>query len=191
MRPRRPSAAALERLLAEAKAAAPTYSEIGATRGERLPAGYRHDRYERRVGLGDDVFERAVTALRAWQAQIGAGMEVVPEGARVGEEDTVLLLIRAGGLWATAPCCVIYVDEAPDCSAFAYGTLPEHAESGEERFLVEWDQASGEVRYDILAFSRPQQLVMWLGYPYMRRVQKRFGKESAAAMLRAVKLDPA
>ena len=25
-----------------------------------------------------------------------------------------------------------------------------------------------------------------LGYPYMRRVQKRFGKESAAAMVRAV-----
>jgi hypothetical protein len=32
MRPRRPSAATLERLLAEAKAAAPTYPEIGATR---------------------------------------------------------------------------------------------------------------------------------------------------------------
>ncbi len=69
---------------------------------------------------------------------------------------------------------------------FAYGTLPDHAETGEERFLVEWDRASGEVWYDILAFSRPHLLLTRLGYPYVRRVQKRFGRESAAAMLKAV-----
>ena len=68
---------------------------------------------------------------------------------------------------------------------FAYGTLPDHAGTGEERFLVEWDRASGEVWYDILAFSRPRWLVARLGYPCMRRLQKRFGRESAAAMVRA------
>ncbi len=69
---------------------------------------------------------------------------------------------------------------------FAYGTLPDHAETGEERFLVEWDRMSGEVWYDILAFSRPHVVLTRLGYPYMRRIQRRFGRESAAAMLRAV-----
>jgi uncharacterized protein (UPF0548 family) len=69
---------------------------------------------------------------------------------------------------------------------FAYGTLPDHAESGEERFLIEWDQASGEVWYDILAFSRPHLLLARLGYPFVRRVQERFAKASAAAMRRAV-----
>src|SRR5262245_46391050 len=39
---------------------------------------------------------------------------------------------------------------------FASGTLPAHAESGEERFIVEWDRADGGVWYDILAFSRPR-----------------------------------
>ena len=63
---------------------------------------------------------------------------------------------------------------------YAYGTLPEHAETGEERFLVEWDQASGQVRYDILALSRQHLLLTRLGYPYVRRVHKRFAKESAA-----------
>jgi uncharacterized protein (UPF0548 family) len=70
---RRPRAAQIDRLLAEAKGARPTYPEIGQTRVEQLPAGYRLDRYERRLGRGDEVFGRAAAALRAWQAQIGAG----------------------------------------------------------------------------------------------------------------------
>jgi uncharacterized protein (UPF0548 family) len=69
---------------------------------------------------------------------------------------------------------------------FAYGTLPGHAESGEERFTVAWHEADGAVWYDILAFSRPQQLLARLGYPFARRLQKRFARGSAAAMQRAV-----
>ena len=69
---------------------------------------------------------------------------------------------------------------------FAYGTLPDHVESGEERFLIEWDQVGGAVWYDILAFSRPHHLLARLGYPYVRRVQRSFGKASASAMVRAV-----
>ena len=98
-------------------------------------------------------------------------------------------MARRLGLWWLNACRIVYVvDEAGPVRryGFAYGTLPDHAGTGEERFLVEWDRASGEVWYDILAFSRPHQLLTRLGYPYMRRVQKRFGRESAAAMLRAV-----
>jgi uncharacterized protein (UPF0548 family) len=69
---------------------------------------------------------------------------------------------------------------------FAYGTLPGHAESGEERFTVEWHEADGAVWYDILAFSRPRRLLARLGYPLARRLQKRFARDSAAAMRRAV-----
>jgi hypothetical protein len=69
---------------------------------------------------------------------------------------------------------------------FSYSTLPDHAESGEERFLVEWGRATGSVWYDILAFSRPRHLLARLGYPWVRRVQRRFARDSAAAMVRAV-----
>ena len=69
---------------------------------------------------------------------------------------------------------------------FAYGTLPEHAESGEERFTVEWHEADDAVWYDILAFSRPHQLLARLGKPVARRLQKRFARGSAEAMRRAV-----
>ncbi len=48
---------------------------------------------------------------------------------------------------------------------FAYGTLPGHVESGEERFLVEWDRGDDAVWYDILAFSRPNHVLTRLGYP--------------------------
>lgn len=70
---------------------------------------------------------------------------------------------------------------------FAYGTLPGHAEIGEERFLLEWDRATDSVCYDILAFSRPNHFLTRLGYPLVRRTQKRFGRDSAVAMFRAVR----
>jgi uncharacterized protein (UPF0548 family) len=101
----------------------------------------------------------------------------------------VAVVARMVGLWWLKAARVVYVVDEPGPIrrfGFAYGTLPDHAETGEERFLVEWDQASGQVWCDILAFSRPRLLLTRLGYPYVRRVQKRFAKESAAAMLRVV-----
>ena len=70
--------------------------------------------------------------------------------------------------------------------AFATGTLPEHAESGEERFQVEWHPVDDSVWYDILAFSRPNQLFARLAYPYVRRKQKQFARESKLLMKAAV-----
>jgi uncharacterized protein (UPF0548 family) len=93
------------------------------------------------------------------------------------------------GLWWLNACRVVYVvDETGPIErfGFAYGTLPDHAESGEERFLIEWNKTDGSVWYDILAFSRPRKLIIRLGYPWMRRMQKRFARDSAAAMVRAV-----
>ena len=77
---RRPSAYALDRLLAEAREASPTYSHVGAIVGGGLPDGYRRDVDELRLGTGPGVFERAVAAVQGWRPQLGAGIEVVPEG---------------------------------------------------------------------------------------------------------------
>jgi len=51
--------------------------------------------------------------------------------------------------------------------------------------MVEWNQEDNTVWYDILAFSRPNQLLVWLGYPVVRRLQERFRRDSAAAMMGA------
>ena len=96
---------------------------------------------------------------------------------------------RALGLWWLNSCRVIYVvdESGPICRfGFAYGTLPKHIEKGEERFLIEWDQHDNGVWYDILAFSQPNYLMTRVGYPLVRRMQKQFGRDSAAAVFRAV-----
>jgi uncharacterized protein (UPF0548 family) len=101
----------------------------------------------------------------------------------------VAVIARLLGLWWLNACRIVYVvdEQGPvQRSGFAYGTLPEHAESGEERFTVEWHEADDAVWYDILAFSRPHQLLARLGYPFARRLQKRFARDSAAAMQRPV-----
>ena len=97
---------------------------------------------------------------------------------------------RAIGLWWLNACRIVYVvDESGPIHkfGFAYGTLPGHVESGEERFLIEWHRGENSVWYDILAFSRPNHFLTRLGYPMVRRTQKRFGRDSAASMLKAVR----
>ena len=135
------------------------------------------------------VFTKAKLALGRWDQFRLGWMEAWPPETPIHTGEVVAVITHEIGLWWLNACRIVYVvDELGPIRrfGFAYGTLPNHAGTGEERFLVEWDRASGEVWYDILAFSRPHQLLPRLGYPYMRRVQKRFGKESAAAMVRTV-----
>jgi len=72
---------------------------------------------------------------------------------------------------------------AVEIYGFAYGTLPEHAAFGEERFTVEYDTKDGAVSYEILAFSRLRPLAR-LAYPFTRALQRRFARDSKAAMLK-------
>ena len=90
--------------------------------------------------------------------------------------------------WSLNACRIAYtVDEqgSIDHFGFAYGTLPGHLECGEERFLVEWDHTDDSVWYDLLAMSRPRHILSRVGYPYIRRLQKRFGGHSLKAMIKA------
>src|SRR5262249_38584016 len=116
-------------------------------------------------------------------------VEAWPPETPIQAGQVVAVIARLFGLsWLNA-CRIVYVvDEQGPVQryGFAYGTLPEHVESGEERFTVEWHEADAAVWYDILAFSRPQQLLARLGYPLARRLQKRFARDSAAAMQKAV-----
>ena len=93
------------------------------------------------------------------------------------------------GCWWLNSCRIVYVIDEQNPVwrfGFAYGTLPGHIEAGEERFLLEWSAADDIVWYDILAFSRPRHMLARLGYPLVRRMQKQFGRDSAAAMRRSV-----
>jgi uncharacterized protein (UPF0548 family) len=157
-----------------------TYAEVGAT-NTTPPADYNVDHNRIRLGEGEATYERAVEALKNWRHFDLGWVTIVPRGVVVEAGATVAVRARAFGTWSLSACRVVYVIDEPRRFGFAYGTLPDHVERGEERFLIEWlDDDS--VWYDILAFSRPQHPLVKLSAPLARRLQKRFGRESLLCM---------
>jgi uncharacterized protein (UPF0548 family) len=193
--PKKPTADSIRRRLVAQATCEFTYSHVGATRSETItaqpPAGYTLDHTRIRLGAGRAVFAAATSALSDWrQFQLG-WLEAVPSDTPIAVGVNVAVVARALGVWSVNCARIVYTIDGVlggvHRFGFAYGTLPDHVESGEERFLIEWDTADDSVHYDILAFSRPRHLVARLGYPLIRRWQRRFGRESAAAMVRFVK----
>jgi len=185
---RRPSTGAIREFLARQSQLGFTYSEIGST-ATVPPAGYAVDRTRVRLGAGEQVFSRAKAALSRWDHFRLGWVEAWSPATLIQPGAVVAVLAREFGVWSLNACRIVYVLDEPGPIrryGFAYGTLPDHVETGEERFVIEWDEAGGEVYYDILAFSRPRRPLIRLANPYVRRVQKRFSRESAAAMARAV-----
>jgi uncharacterized protein (UPF0548 family) len=186
---RRPSPQAVRDFLTAQSNLSFTYTAVGATL-TIPPAGYVVDHTRVKLGRGEEVYSTARSALEHWEQFRLGWIEAYPSETPIRAGEVVALIARAKGLWFLNACRIIYVidDTGPIRRfGFAYGTLPQHAGTGEERFLVEWDRATGDAWYDILAFSRPNGWLSRVGYRYMRRSQKRFGQESAAAMKSAVK----
>jgi uncharacterized protein (UPF0548 family) len=187
----RPGAAEVAAFLAGQREARLTYPEVGATRDGAPPSGYAVDRSRVLLGSGPAAFARAEAALRAWRMATLGWAAIQPPDAPIAPGVTVAMLVRHYGLWSLNACRLIYVldDETNDVRrvGFGYGTLPAHAAVGEERFAVEWTRADDRVWYDLYAFSRPGHLLTRLGYPLARRLQRRFGRDSKAAMVAAVR----
>jgi uncharacterized protein (UPF0548 family) len=112
-----------------------------------------------------------------------AWIEPQPIPIEVGAQAGVI--IHALGLWWLNAARIVYVIDEPRRFGFAYGTLPGHAECGEERFLVE-HLADDSVWYDLRAFSQPRYWPARIGKPVVRRLQRRFARLSRAAMQAAV-----
>jgi uncharacterized protein (UPF0548 family) len=179
---RRPTKTLVDAFLARQGRAAFSYQAVGASRQGAAPLGFVVDHNHVLLGRGREVFRLAVDALERWEMfNIGwltlLGATAPP---RVGM--TVAPLVRQFGVWFLNADRVVYLVEEANRVGFAYGTLPDHAEQGEERFVVEWDERDDSVHYDVFAFSRPNQLLTRLFYPEVRRLQKRFARDSIAAM---------
>jgi uncharacterized protein (UPF0548 family) len=144
-----------------------TYTEVGATAGP-LPAGYHHLQKSAVIGRGRRRFEEAADEGMRWGMLRGAGLrvEATTEVAAVGSE----VIVHLGPV--RAPCRVVYVVDEPDRRGFAYGTLPGHAESGEERFVVRYDAATDDVYAEVTAFSRHGTWWSRLGAPVTSVIQR-------------------
>jgi uncharacterized protein (UPF0548 family) len=173
-----------------------SYEPIGGTRDfAPLQYGWDTDRYGVLLGHGNSVFQKAKQAIDAWRMFPPETTTVYwPEPPRPGLNVAVLYRAWPFPLWLLMPARVIYlIDETTPRGSrhvhrygFAYGTLPDHPECGEERFLIEWDRNDDSVHYDLLAVSQPRHLLARLGYPYTRYEQARFRRLSGAAMRKAV-----
>lgn len=184
---REPSALLIESFLAAQRQQPFSYPEVGASRGPE-PAGYNVDHNRVLLGSGEEAFARARSALRSWRMFDLDWCRLYPHDAPVEVGTTVAVLVRHFGFWSLNACRIVYLlDERGGRQryGFAYGTLAGHAEVGEERFSVEWDGTDGSVWYDLYAFSRPGHLLARAAYPLSRALQRRFARDSKAAMVRA------
>ena len=162
-----------------------SYPEIGATEFD-LPSGYNIDHNRIKIGIGIDTFELAKTAIREWKMFDLGWVELISSETPIETGQNVAILVSHFGFYSLNAARIVYTIDEPTRFGFAYGTLTEHGEIGEERCSIEYHTDSGEVWYDILAFSRPASLLAKIGYPISRSLQKAFARDSKMAMQRAV-----
>jgi uncharacterized protein (UPF0548 family) len=160
----------MQRLVDHSRRAEPNYADVGASLGDDFPPGFHHDRYERSLGRGSEVFQHAKRGLQTWQAHKVPGVRVAPPGTEIEPGATVIVTL--GLLVALAvPCRIVEVVDQPKRWGFAYGTLPGHPEEGEESFVVTWAD-DDTVRFSVQAFSRPADRLGRLAAPLGRRLQQ-------------------
>ncbi|HUS11282.1 MAG TPA: DUF1990 domain-containing protein [Pyrinomonadaceae bacterium] len=185
----KPSEEIISQFISSQREVAFTYTQTGATQVGNVPSGYYVDHNRAKLGTGNEIYEKAIAALRNWKQFDLGWVSIVPSDTALAVGAVVAVRAQTFGVWSLNACRIVYViDEEQPLKrfGFAYGTLPDHVECGEERFIIE-QQTDGSVLYDIFAFSRPRQRLVKLAVPIARRLQRRFVRDSIAAMTRAVK----
>ena len=183
---RHPSDARVREHLASIADAPFTHHFEGRTRHpiERPPDRMQLDAYGCELGTGDAVYRRGVEALKSFANYPSSFTRVVrlSPGFAVG---TVFGTVASHfGFASMQPCRIAFLIDEPDEGRFGFvlGTLPGHVVSGEETFVVCSDSATGRVRYEVRVLSRPEALLARVGRSVVRLVQRRFRRETCAAM---------
>lgn len=163
-----------------------TYAEVGATGAPQLPAGYHHAVHSAVVGSGREAFERAAAAVLDWGQQRGTGLRVRANGP-AGRPGTVVVLTAGLPRFGfDIPCRVVWAATDGDERGFAYGTLPGHPESGEERFTVRLEP-DGDVVYEIRVFFRLASRAARLAGPASLVLQRLATKRYVTAIRKAAR----
>ena len=163
-----------------------SYHPVGLAKQERI--GFQVDERVTTVGSGEAAFSRAKQALVEWTHFDLGWVELFPKRASIAPGTVVVVLLRHFGFWSLNGCRVVYsvgVEGSAEFG-FAYGTLSNHAETGEEIFKVSFRPDTGDVVYVIRAVSKPGAVLARLGYPLARVLQARFRRDSARVMARSI-----
>jgi uncharacterized protein (UPF0548 family) len=184
---RQPDEQRLEGFLDEQKKLDFSYPFVAATKPDKnmSPPGFTKDHNRIQLGTGEVTFRKAVEAIKTWKAYALGWTKIYPN-SQPEQGQTFCVAVNHFGFYSLSSLRIVYVIDEPRRFAFAIGTLPGHVEKGEERFMVEW-LSDDSVHYDLLAFSKPQHALVYLGYPVARQLQKRFAMDSKLAMQQAVR----
>ena len=177
---REPSEGRIRDFLAAQRALPFSYPEVGTSR-TGAPPGYPINHHRGKLGTGAGAYARAVDAIRHWKMYDLSWTRLYWPDTPIAAGETVAVLAHHFGFWSLNASRIIYTveeDGAVRRYGFAFGTLPGHAEQGEERFTVEWHRQDDSVWYELFAFARPHYLLAKLGYPLVRLIQKRFAADS-------------
>jgi uncharacterized protein (UPF0548 family) len=93
---------------------------------------------------------------------------------------TFAFWFRLAGAYVTAAGRVVYVTNDADHRGFAYGTLPQHPEQGEEAFHLV--REGSRLLFRVTAFSRPRHPLARAGAPATRVIQLHMNQAYLRAM---------
>jgi len=161
-----------------------SYELVGLSKLAEAPSSFRMDRRTCELGRGDEVFDKAVRALREWQVHRGSGIVVLAD-----DEPRVDLVVAMSAPlpvgFIDLACRVVDTVDQQDQFGFTYGTLSAHPEEGEESFTITRG-ADFSITFDILAVSRPRMWAARFCPPVARKLQHRATGKYLAAMQSAV-----
>jgi uncharacterized protein (UPF0548 family) len=182
----RPSPSRIDDFLHQSRQLQLSYQPVGIA---GMPqSGFRIDEARCLLGHGSKIFTSAKEALLSWRQFDLGWVELFPRDAPIEPGTVVVVVVRHLGFWSLNGCRIVYLIGDRDSATqfgFAYGTLTNHAERGEEIFEVSIDATSQEVSYRIRAASKPRATLARIGYPLTRALQARFRHDSMKAMQRA------
>lgn len=183
-----PSDAQIESFLNEQRVLPFSYEEVGASQAE-IPQNYPINHRLVQIGSGAEVFARAKFSVQLWTMYRLDWTRLYPRDAPIAVGETVCVVVNHGFCWSINPCRIVYIlDEKGETErfGFAFGTLPGHSETGEERFTIEWRHQDDSVWFELLSFARPHDILAKIGFPFVGFFQKKFAEDAAQAMLDSV-----
>ena len=154
--PRRPTPAEIAAFLRASADLTLSYETVGLAKDR--PHGFDVDEQTVVIGAGAASFARAKAALAEWRHFELGWVELFPKAAPIAPGTVVAVLVHHLGFWSLNGCRIVYeVGEGAGIEfGFAYGTLTNHGESGEEIFSVSIHPKTGDVTYMIRAVAKPQ-----------------------------------
>lgn len=186
----KPDQAAIEEFLSSQAKSAFTYANVGASMRDAPPAGYNVNRKRVRIGAGRELYDAAREALKRWAMFDTEWTALHPDRAPIRKGQVVCTLAKHPGFWSLNACRIVGTFDTGESASgparfgLAFGTLEAHAVQGEERFQVEYHPEDQSVWFEQFAFSRPRDPLARVGLLYVRELQKRFGRDCCAAMVR-------